>query len=371
MGIQNRITHADFKFCRTIKKEFNMSNSMHLKSVAVVLTLSAISLAAKAAQHPASSTQNLAPSTQPATDPNSAPGGQNSKADSCLWGDPNSYTAGQIAEALLAVEAKFTDIKIEYTLSSSSLKSSNSEQTKTQFVFARKMPEGWMYLSNRPFSQEMGKTESLADISTLVIYNGTTTLQYYNKSDSTVQSGQRRVEIFPGRNDRLMKHFVNNVHMSIWGFGDSYGNIIKENNFNVVDQIAVLRGYRTVKLAGSFSKGNGQMTLWICPELNFLPIKVEMIRLSDKTDTIRTLSDFIKLSNGLYYPRKVVFNDPNSKYWAEMAISYISIEPLAQDFFKPVLIDNTHVSDHVIHRSYTTSDVANKPQFPPRGAEKK
>lgn len=280
-------------------------------------------------------------------------------------GTQSSYSVEEIADALLAAEAQFENLRFDYIedFPASGNGYKPGQRVIARGVFARNLPKGWLYLDCNVSLLEISTGQLKVQSDDLTIFNGETTLILDRNTDRDPKDpnskGRSRAIIVPGRAERLLDVTADAPHYKIWCFGKtSFGEILKkeDSNIKIINQAEYINGFRAIKLEGTLSQGRATMTLCVCPDLNFLPLKVCLIRHEDNALlTNRLTSDFIKLPNGMFYPQKVTLGDANSPS-GYITISNISIDPIPEEFFRPVLPPNTHVTDHVIKLSYTTGD---------------
>jgi hypothetical protein len=280
-------------------------------------------------------------------------------ASNLLVASQTTHAVEEIADALLASEAQFSNLKLTYSINRPGVDKYEGKRAITRATFARKMPEGWLYLDRKGEILDPVTNQSKVDPGDLTVFNRKTTLHLYRESDSSAPVSQMRAVIFPGREERLGKNFVDTPYKYVYSYGAPYGEIIKKSNdIKIVSQSEEVNGYKAIKLVGTVFSGVATMTLWLCPEMNFLPLKVQFVRHKDnRIMQGYSTSDFVKLPNGLFFPKKITFGDPNSSaHWTTMTISDISIDPIPEEFFQPSLPPNTHVTDHVLSIAYTTTD---------------
>ena len=267
-----------------------------------------------------------------------------------------SYTIKEISEAMLASEAQYSNIKLNYTANLPDIQDA-TKRNITKITFAQKMAEGWLYLDRQDLI-EGDSIDQNKEEGDLTVFNGENTLYLLKESEP---NAIQRAAIYPGREERLIKNFNNTPQNIIWGYGYPYAKIITDpnNKFDIVSQSEEINGHRVIKLSGTAFNGNGTLTLWICPQLNFMPLKTQAVRNKDQNAITRSFSDFVRLSNGLFYPQKITLWDPNSLYSATMEMTDISIDPIPESFFRPSLPPNTQVSDLVNGIVYTTTAANN------------
>ncbi len=280
-----------------------------------------------------------------------------------------SHSVDTIAEELLKAEARFTDLRLEYTeytTGGSNRKDPNKPSRIVKAVYAQKSvmtKEGHKrlyYLDHKVFVVDPNTEQSTLVDDTMSCFDGEATKILYRKvnPDKPIKGF-----ILAGYDPIGFPSYDMDPHTKIWYFANKgLGNILKENknNFHIESESEVLDGISTVKLAGTISDGKFIMKLWVSPERNFLPMKSQLAKTGGERLLMGTiLLDLVKLSNGLWYPKKiqspeVPLTDPAPHHFLIYEISKISVDPIPEDFFRPEFPPDTHVIDDILKVSYTT-----------------
>ena len=271
----------------------------------------------------------------------------------------NTYSVETIAEGLLAAEAQFTDLQMEYRseIRLYTKDDSTSPVRAVEAVFAMKKPKNLKYLDRKVFTIEpKTKQENLTE-NVLASFDGKATITL----DRKVKQGKPlRGAIYPGCEQERFPRLDLDPHSLIWYFGNKQlGEILKQedNNFHIETNKEMINGIPTVKIAGTIWDGTGTIKMWISPERNFLPIKVQVIRTRDERLLSETvLSNLVQLSNGLWFPKAIQCGSPDPFNAAKYSISKISVDPVPEELFKPAFPPNTFINDYVIGISYSNQE---------------
>ncbi len=276
--------------------------------------------------------------------------------------DEQPYLLQKIGEALLAYEAAFDDLKYSYVSDMPALPGADARRRTAFGVFAHSKKEGRVLFDIKPCKlRDSGPVVDEARGS-MGAFDGEKTVSLDRDYASTDSRGLMRAAIIPKYDDALFKstrHIC--PHNYVFGYGDSFGNLLasEKNNIRLESAAEEISGRRAVKLQGKVFKGAGMMTLWLCPELDFLPLRAKFVRCKDNKVMIDyETSEFSRLKNGLYFPGKITIHGWDPNYEATMTMSEVSIDALPPEFFRPELPPNTHVTDHALNISYTTSEAA-------------
>jgi len=265
-------------------------------------------------------------------------------------------TVEDISEALLAAYSQFDQLRYEYVQERTDLKDNVPVQSITRGTFAQRNPEGWVYRDQQSEVVYPTTGESKSYPGILEAFDGQRTL-HLNRNVESDAPKQAKIVVGP---EGFIKKPHGMPHNYVWSFGRTpYGEIINKykDSVKIIEQTSEVNGRKAIKLSGVVFDGRATMTIWVCPELNFLPLRVHFVRHSDnRVTTYYDTSDFIKLPNGLYYPQKLTYLDSDSKPYSTWSMSNISLEPLPVEFFRPPLPLNTHVTDNILKISYNTSD---------------
>jgi hypothetical protein len=278
----------------------------------------------------------------------------------------SSYTVDSIADGMLAAEAKFTNLRLEYTFTRANECNevpSNIAIGLIEGIYAHKVPskeqetdERLRYLDLRvSWIDNVGMRTTRYD--TLASFNGEETIVL---DRIITEPGQpMRGTIRAGYNQIPFVYYqLADPHTVIWYFSRTHlGNFLRENRatFHIESQSELLDGIPTVKLVGTTINGRQTTNLWISPEWGFLPLK-RKLWLDGKPLTGTALYDLVQLPNGMWYPQTIrhVPGDPNAICVSTTSISKISIEPIPVEFFTPEFPPNTRVVDEILGISYTT-----------------
>ncbi len=286
--------------------------------------------------------------------------------DATAIADTPNYNVDAIVKGLLAAEAQFADLRIEYSTTRRNWREPNQPFEKTQAIYVhktdpnQKKDKGLRYFDFQVFLVDPNaKGEKLLE-DTLTSFDGERTIVL----DRKVESGKaKKGFIFADYASKYFSSYHKDPHTKIWYFGGKpIGEILKENKntFRIESDTEILNDIPTMKLAGQILDGKVTMTLWVSPERNFLPLKTQFA----KSDGERlfmgtTLLDLAKLPNGIWYPKKiqspaVPLTDPNPAYFLIYEIKNVSFEPISAEFFTPDFPPNTKVYDDILKVSYTT-----------------
>lgn len=277
-----------------------------------------------------------------------------------VWMSPaiadTTNTVDSIAEKLLAAEAQFTDLRLEYVAMVRVHTKDNSNPFRVvEGIYVKKKMLKELQYSDRRISMIDSETkQSTLIVDALASFNGDVTITLNRK----VKSGKpMRGGIYPGYKPDEFPPIDADPHTSIWYFGPKQvGELLKKNSntFRIESESEVIEGVSTIKLAGTILDGIFTMKLWVSPEFNFLPMKRQVFRTSDgKLGAEMVLSNLVQLPNGLWYPKTIRTGSPDPEFAFTYSISKISIDPIPEEFFSPEFPSNTRVEDKVLNVSYT------------------
>ena len=276
--------------------------------------------------------------------------------------DDQPYSLQKISEALLAYEAAFDNLNYSYISDMPGLTAADAPRRIASGAFAHAKKEGRVFFDIKPCKLENSHPVIDHARGSMGAFDGEQTVSLDRDYASTDSRGLMRAAILPKYDDTLFKT-TNHIcpHNYVFGYGDSFGKLIasEKNEIKMESANEIVSGRRTVKLQGKVFQGAGTMTLWVCPELDFLPLRAKFVRSKDNKVMIDyKTSEFARLKNGLHFPGKITIHGWDPNYEATMTMSEVSIDPLPLEFFRPELPPNTHVSDLVLNTSYTTSQAA-------------
>lgn len=270
------------------------------------------------------------------------------------------HTVDTIAEGLLAAEAKFTDLQLDYLKTSYTPETKRRRSVEAQYaekiLTTQNTTKRLKYLNRRVSTVDSHTNQTTLQKDDLVSFDGEATTVLDRLVDA---NKPMNASIYAGYKPELFPTLDRDPHTTIWFLGprDLLGDLIKKNRdtFRIESESEIVNGILTVKLTGTIANGKATLKLWVSPEHNFLPMKRQIIRNQDGWLLSETLlSNLVKLPNGMWYPEAIQHGNPNPELAHIYSISRISIEPISEDFFSPQLPPNTHVYDDILKISYTT-----------------
>jgi len=279
-----------------------------------------------------------------------------------------SDSADTIAEALLAAEAQFSNLQLQYTATRRNWNSPNQPFSTLEGVYHQKSiitGEGrkrLRYLDRKVFFVDPNTRQTTLVDDTLSTFDGNATMVL----DRKVESGKpMRGYVLAGYDRKQFPSYYMDPHAKIWYFdGQPLGEILKQNRdtFRTVSKSEMLDGIPTVRLMGTIWHGKAAMTLWVSPERGFIPIKTQFTKASGERLLMGTiLHDLVRLPSGAWYAKKiqspeVPLSDPAPAYFLIYDISKISTDTVSEDSFRLKFPPNTLVFDDILKVSYTTTD---------------
>jgi len=276
-----------------------------------------------------------------------------------------TFTVNDIAQGMLSTEKSFKDLYIEYETTWVGWNRPDEPYRVLDGIYAEKkhssneISHPQRYLDRYVYvidpKTELVKTEE----STQISFNGEVTSVLYRKTE---QEDAMKGYLFKNYDPNMFSTYYMDPHHKIWFYTDetSLADIIikNKNSFHVESEPDLLDGTSTVKLVGTFSDGNLTMRLWISPDHNFLPIKRQILQTEGRMLSETALYDLIELSNGMWYPRKIMSpadppGAPNPAYVMTYTLSNIEVGQISEEFFSPAFPPNTQVYDDILKMSYT------------------
>lgn len=268
----------------------------------------------------------------------------------------SSYTVEELAEGMLAAEAQFTDIVVKFVCDIPIYASEGQRKRGViRGTYARKMPEGWEYRKTCRRTED--RAEPLVD--EVAAFDGKVTVWLNQRGDGR---GRKEATISPGFKREQFSGYGLDPHHYTWYVNSriSFEELLRrEDSEFVIEEVEEdVGGLKTVKVQGTVFKGTASMSLWICPERSFLAIKTRLVFNRNRKRILeRSLSDLVQLPNGMWYPKRIEYGKPTLQADAfAYTVEEISVAPLPQEFFRPAIPPNTHVTDHVAQLSYTTQE---------------
>lgn len=280
-----------------------------------------------------------------------------------------TFTADQISDALLAAEAQYATLKLSYTIDYPGIDTVNGHYVQnpkvrqiTQATYARKSVGNCVYYDQRGYTEDTIANVKIEHPGNLRSYDGNITITLDRTIDSTKGGGLMRAAIYGGRDDRQFTS-LNTPDSYVWRYGGaSYGELVRECSENKTAHVEVtqIEGNEAICISGKVLGGKLDMTLWVCPQLGFLPMRAKLMRGVDKDRTLDyRVKSVLRLGDGLYYPKEIEFVGTDGKAWASFIVSEASVDDIPQSLFRPAIPANTHVTDNVMHISYVTKENQN------------
>ncbi len=285
--------------------------------------------------------------------------------------DATSYSVDTIAEGLLAAEAQFTDLRLDYVFTHRAWNKPKGPRLVVKAVYAQKMskntPKRLRYLGRKHSIVDPNTKKVTPGQETLASFDGQATIILYRKDESGKQMNPMKGYILAGYKHNHFPTVYMDPHTKIWYYHKKLllGDFLKKFRqvFRIESESESLDGISTVKLVGTWADPyNGvkfTMKLWVATERNFLPLKRQIMRADGEMLTETALYDLVQLPNGMWYPKTIRSPaDPPGIQKPRLAhiynISKISTDAIQDEFFKPEFPPNTRVLDDILKVSYTT-----------------
>jgi len=269
------------------------------------------------------------------------------------------YTVDFIANALDAAESQCDSLQflcryktyVNYFDSNGNVTQTKKHQSEINCAY--KLSKGYIIVSREEFLE--GKDSALEPFKDILLcYGGKGTLKLDRTPD---KDGLTNAEIFPGFKDNEFFSPTDNPRNFVYNVGSQrWCDLLKSSEYDFrVTESASINGIQVVKLEGRKAKGGGKYELWVSPDRSFLPVKYQFVRdLDNEIAGLHEFKDFVKLSNGLWFPQRIVQGGAEQY---GIFIEKIDISPLSDDVFNPQFpsTSNTRVRDHVLDTVYITS----------------
>lgn len=270
-----------------------------------------------------------------------------------------TYTVDFIANALDAAESQCDSLQflcryityVNYFDSNGNVIQTKKHQSEINCAY--KLSKGYIKVSRKELLESTNSTlEPFKDI--LLCYGGKGTLKLDRIPD---KDGLTNADIFPGFKDNEFFLTTDNPRNFVYNNGSHrWCDLLKssEYNFRVIES-ASINGIQVVKLEGRKAKEGGKYELWVSPDRSFMPVKYHFVRDLDNESTwLHEFKDFVKLSNGLWFPQRIIQGGAEQY---GVFIENIDISPISDDFFSPQFpsTSNTRVRDHALDTVYITS----------------
>ncbi len=275
----------------------------------------------------------------------------------CQYGQAaeNNFTTQDVVTGMTDSEDAFTDLRLEYVSEVRvDTKGGPYIIQRTEATYALKKPGPLRYLNRKSYRINMdnGDIEVMTDGWSYYDGNATYTL------DRNVREGKpKRGYVRAGYDPNQFPMIDIDPHTYIFYFGKrSIASIIQQNKgtFRVEQGTESIEGVPTVEITGSLIEGKLSTKMWISPERNYLPLKIQRFRTPGGSKPAEILlSDLIQLPSGLWYPKKIISGvPPDYEYGYNFYISDISVDPIPVEFFTPVFPEDTEVTDEVLGIHY-------------------
>jgi hypothetical protein len=245
-----------------------------------------------------------------------------------------TYTVEQIAAAMAAAEAQFTNLRLDYTFVAPNPQNMATVE-RIDCTWYRRLPGGEEFFSYRryfvpsdlrigpPSAAELagaGESRAPPPLQTgmrliedkLIFFGGTDTLVLNRIPNGR---GELTAQVHAGKQNNDFQPGVYSPTTSyIWEVlaRYPYWRILTPpaGQFAVVAPDEVMDGVHTVRLAGAvrLPKSTITMTFWVSPTHGFLPVRTDMQwHLSQEVDPQNfKLSGLVKLGENLWFPRLLV-----------------------------------------------------------------
>jgi len=289
----------------------------------------------------------------------------------CIASEAATYSIEQVVQGMLAAEASYKDLYIEYTYFFNSARDPNAPSVFAEAVYAQKRvsrngtPQVLRYKDWKTYWVDPNGQRLAPIQEARAAFDGEATRMLYRLNrGAQASSGWIRKGYYPAAfHDALVK----DPQTTTWHHGageHSFADVIKEfaDRFEIESTSEPVDGVSTIKLVGKLYRPpqlGGTLRLWVAPERSFLPLKRQYVKPDGEVFNEVVLYDLTKLSNGLWYPQRIRFpaesaDDSDRPPLFELEIKKISVEPLAEEFFRPAFPAGTDVIDEILGASYTT-----------------
>jgi len=267
------------------------------------------------------------------------------------YGAEHDITA--IATIIDAYEKQLDSIKLKYTYESFPLDEAGT-RVFVKGTFAQKTSEGYTLIDERKqtaIAWDDGK--ELDGIARS--YNGDVTRYLTHKKNS---HGYRMAAIYKNHDPKLYKTQENPYYRV---YGNNYKSRFAEllSNPNSMAKIQceeVIGGLKAVQINFKAAEGLLDYHLWLLPEKNYVPIKLEIYHKKYKEGKQRfwgmRWGEFKEFPGNIWYPMNIKMYHRDVKSPTVMQIKEMDISPLGKGDFALEFPELTHVTDHVADISY-------------------
>lgn len=281
------------------------------------------------------------------------------------------YMFADIADALRAADAQFTDLYIEAT-TTWPINPDNPAAPRRALLStcAFKFPEGWEYECHYDTFLDPKTGIPLKDLPRprTVAFDGSATVYLSNEHGKKKDRlDYVQAMISPGRVDLFSQ--IGNPFLDVWRYGNRANTFealfaMGANRFDHDTVSDRMDGEDTVRIRGTLDSGSIEVRLWVVPEKGFTPIRLKIFTAADGVQFYdKAYSNFTKLANGMWFPQVIYFGGDAAKPETMITthITKISADKLSQSFFHPTIPPRTHVSDHILKQTYVTAAATTGP----------
>src|SRR5258706_5819767 len=273
--------------------------------------------------------------------------------------EPSPYTTEDIAVAMSAARAQYTDMVIRFTDRMQDFELETRKPSGTvvyDTIYKRKAGDNVMESfdfrikafddNGQPRPRPVWYHEMVDN--GVVAFDGKTTLVFNRDPDA---KGRVKAVNRPGPvHSYAPKHLHAPFAMAMDWYGQSWSEFLRlrASQFNVESQREILGDLPTVLLVGTNTDYAVKIKVWVCPQRSFLPIRMDLEDTANPDHVERrTLHDLMQLSNKMWFPKRIIAENPKSGAREELAVSELSADKLRIDDFHPNLPPKTLVIDMV------------------------
>ena len=276
------------------------------------------------------------------------------------------YTPEALAAALDAGRAQVSNLQMEYVLEERTYDDrwNPTSLMKIHGSYSARFVDGWEYFDVKEESKDASGTLRVTRDYWTSFHDGKTrTLLRGNRNSQ----GYLRGLVERGKRDNYFLHQRYSPHKLIWQWGDSsYSSLLTREGVQVriepnSEQVG---GVDTVQAV--VQPAGATIRLWIAPDRGFLILKSSCVKDADGTVlTAQLLDDLVQLSNGSWYPKKIVVHWGNpEKFDRLVEIRSVSADPVPEAVFKPAFPQDTKVADGVLEMTYYVDAIQQFRQTP-------
>ncbi|MBN2267303.1 MAG: hypothetical protein JW725_03100 [Candidatus Babeliaceae bacterium] len=265
-----------------------------------------------------------------------------------------SYSKEDISIILKSAEQQFPNISFDYT-SQMKLPNGREYEKRTITGHVAKTSQGYIFNEEQRVYTNSTQQTQKEEPGYIFAYNGDRIFQLDRQTDENRHNSMMHASIHEDK--KTIAPILSRLPDAyIWKFGEVYFSdllVDDEYGMEIVSNQEQLNGESAVLLEGNAGDGL-KLLLWLSSEKNFMPLRVKMIREKDNYAIDLNYGNYVKMSNGLYYPQRVFWIGPDGAVSNEISIENISIAPIPDELFTPEAPPNTHITDHLLKIAYTT-----------------